>query len=414
MLRNKIRYLVLLGSMGLLSILYNQYIMGILFLTILILPVILFSLLFYTKLRITAELVTNVHVANKGEMIPISVQLNNPTIFPISNMTIYLKYKNAYSPKQFKKNFSVSLDRRTNTSILCNILSEYAGNLEISLKGIRIFDYIKMWSLRKKSRGEVKVAILPCFHEIIEDYLTNPNSRVVESDYYSTVKNGDDPSEVFAIREYREGDRPQRIHWKLSVKQNQLMIKDFSDPLNCSVLAFVNLCVPPGEDALVYMDALLECALSLSYSFLMKRQIHYFSWYDEKHGACKRIRVVQEKDLFEAADGLLQSLPYSQKTDALADYLAEHPNDQYTDMFYVTGELSKAERLDSLLMVKANTKQIIYISDFNHILNAYDDSQYKAQIIPGDYMQRLSEMGIGLSAVDINNIKTDMEQLRLD
>ena len=49
----------------------------------------------------------------------------------------------------------------------------------------------------------------------------------IESDSYSTIKGGDDPSEVFAIREYREGDRLQRIHWKLSYETKSANDKGF-------------------------------------------------------------------------------------------------------------------------------------------------------------------------------------------
>jgi uncharacterized protein (DUF58 family) len=376
--------------------------MSIIFLTLAAMPFLLFALLSYIYGRVTAELVSVVHVASKGEMIPISIQLNNPSIFPVSNLKIYLTYGNAYSIQKYKKEFIVSLDGNTKSSIICNLLSEYAGNLEISLKGIRIYDYLKLFSLKKKLKGELKVAVLPYFYELPENDFTNRQARMIESDYYSSVKSGDDPSEVFEVREYREGDRLQRIHWKLSRKQDQLMIKEFSDPLNCSVLLFVNLCIPKGDNSLSFMDAILECALSLSYSLLVKGQMHYLTWYDEGHGACRRIRIVQEKDLFEAVDGLLQAVPYTESTDALSAYLAEHPNDQYTNLFYITGEVSEA-RFDSLSIVKAYTRQMIYVRD----------KSTEEQGISGDLIQRTGEMGMGLWSVDTHNVKRDLEQLRL-
>jgi hypothetical protein len=228
--------------------------------------------------------------------------------------------------------------------------------------------------------------------------------QIVESDYYSTKKAGDDPSEVFAIREYREGDRLQRIHWKLSRKQGQLMIKEFSDPMNCSVLLLVNLCVPKGQNTLYYIDAILECALSISYTFITKGQMHYLSWYDEIHGNCSRIRIAKEKDLFEAVDGLLQARPYSESADALTSYLSVHPNDQYTDLFYVTGEVSTS-RLDLLSIIKAQNRQIIHVSDIENMYSTYDVS---AQVL-----QKSGEMGIELWPVDVTNVRRDIEQLRL-
>jgi hypothetical protein len=40
---------------------------------------------------------------------------------------------------------------------------------------------------------------------------------------------GNDTSEIFEIRNYRSGDRPQQIHWKLSAKEQELMVKEFAD-----------------------------------------------------------------------------------------------------------------------------------------------------------------------------------------
>jgi uncharacterized protein (DUF58 family) len=395
---------MLLAAAAFISILYNQYYIGIIFLTIVAMPFLMFGLLCYIYGNVKAELISSAHVVSKGEAIPISVQLKNPTIFPISNLKIYLVYKNAYSAQRYTKDFLVSVDGRTKTTVICNLFSDYAGNMEISLKAIRIYDYLKLFSLKRKQKGEVKAAVLPYYYELSEDYDFGRHTRIIESDYYSPYKSGDDPSEVFAIREYREGDRLSRIHWKLSRKLDQLMIKEFSDPMNCSVLLFVNLCVPEGESVLYYIDAMLECALSISFTFLTKGQMHYFAWYDREHGICRRIRVSKEKDLFEAVDGLLQARPFGRETDALSAYLAEHPNDQYTDLLYVTGEVSLTN-LDALSIIKSQTRQLIYVNDIDNLLGNHD--------IPAELMGKTAEMGIDLWPVDVTNVRRDIEQMRM-
>lgn len=405
MLRNKLRYLLLLAAGGLLSILYNAYYMGIIFLAIVMMPFLLFGLLSYCFGKIRAELVTATHVVNKGEMIPISIQLNNPTIFPISCVKAFLTYQNAYSDHKFKKTVTFSLDYRSRTSVICNLSSQYAGNLEITLEGIRIYDYMKLFSLKRKRKGEVRVAVLPDYYEIPGDDLFNNTMQLSDSDSYSHTHKGDDPSEVFEIREYREGDRLQRVHWKLSCKQNQLMIKEFSDPLNCSILLFVNLSIPEGNRVLPFMDALLETVLSLSYTFITKGRQHYLSWYDVKAGSCQRIRVTREKDLFEAVDSLLQAQPYTQESDAVSAYLAEYPHDQYSNLFFVSGEASVL-RIESLSAVRADIRQIIYIRDTAHATVKPD--------ITDEILQSCGDAGVYLLPVDISNIRSDMEQLILE
>lgn len=414
MLQNKIRYVSILIITGLLAILYNEYFMGILFLTVLILPFLLFALLSYVYGRLTYDLVSGVHVVGKGETIPVSVLLHNPTIFPISNMSITFSYYNTFSNqhKGHRQEFYVTVDKKTSTTVTCNLVSDHTGNLRISIKKIRIFDYLKLFSLRKRDLAEIKVAVLPLYYELTEDYLENSSKMQVESDNFSTVKGGDDPSEVFAIREYREGDRPARIHWKLSVKQDQLMIKDFSEPMNCSVVVFANLGIPREDDVLEAVDSILECALSLSYSFMIKGQIHYLTWYDKNISSCRRVRIVNEKDLFEAVDGLLNCGPYIEDVDMTAAYFAEYPNDQYTDLFYVTKTVTQ-KQLESLILIKALDRQILYISEA-----AYDEAQGVTTTnwnipIDSELVRRITDTGMGLFSINSSKIKTDLEGLRL-
>jgi uncharacterized protein (DUF58 family) len=405
MLRNFIKYLALLAAAGLLSILYNTYYMGILFLTLAVLPLVLFAQLSYLYGKLKAELVSVVHVVKKGEVIPVSVQLDNPTIFPISGIKINLTYRNAYSAQVYRKSFLVSVDASTKASVILNLYSEYAGNLEISLKSVQVFDYLKLFSLKKKKKTELTVAVLPVYYELPDQQFFALRSGIVESDYYSAVKSGDDPSEVFSIREYREGDRPQRIHWKLSRKQDQLMIKEFSEPLNCSILLFADLCVPREMNRLLFMDAILECALSISYSLLMSGQLHYFAWYEKGHGACRRIRIAQEKDLFEAVDGLLHVMPDDTGTDALAAYQAEYPKEQYSNMIFITGEQPK-KYSQVLSHLRTVTRQVIYLGDF--------DNQPGTKYMPNEIVRRFGDTAISLASVDTRHVQRDLEELRLE
>jgi uncharacterized protein (DUF58 family) len=414
MLQNKLRYLAIIIIMGLLAILYNEYIMGILFLTVMILPFLLFAILSYVYGRLSYELISLAHVVGKGDNIPLSIQINNPTIFPILNISITMSYNNTFSDnkKAFKQEFYVTVDKRSTTTISCNLMSEHTGNLKISITKVRVFDYLKLFSLRKRNSSEIKVAVLPFYYELTEDYLENSSKMQVESDNYSNIKAGDDPSEVFAIREYREGDRLSRIHWKLSIKQDQLIIKDFSEPMNCSVVVLADLGIPKDYEILDAVDSILECALSLSYSFLLKGQIHYFTWYDKNFGSCRRVRVVNEKDLFEAVSGLLSCGPYTEDVDMAAAYFAEYPNDQYTSLFMVTKTVTHMS-LDSLILIKAVDRQILYINGADYDL-AYSklDAGWEAPI-DKELIRKITDTGMGLFSINSTKIKTDLEELKL-
>ena len=75
-----------------------------------------------------------------------------------------------------------------------------------------------------------------------------------EGDKYSPHKPGDDPTELFGLRPYREGDRLSRIHWKLSQKTGQTLVKELGLPVSERVLFLLDL-TGPGEEISLQLDA---------------------------------------------------------------------------------------------------------------------------------------------------------------
>lgn len=412
MLQNKIRYIMLLVLIGILAILYDEYVMGMIFLSFLVMPVILFIHLCYLYKKVDAHLISDIHIAGKGQEIPMSIQVYNASIFPVYYLKIYLTIRNTFSSEKCTKELIISMDGKSKRTVTCYLQSEYSGNLQICIKGIRSYDYLRLFSLKRKLKGEVKIAVLPEFYEIAEDAVSGRNRQIIESDHYSAIKSGDDPSEVFQIREYREGDRLQRVHWKLSSKQNQLMIKEFSDPINCSVLILADLFLPAGKSAPAYMNALLECTLSISYTFLIKKQIHFLAWYNEKNGACTRVRIADEKDFYEAVDGLLQSSPCGGGIDSIMAYHAEYPNEQLTDFIYIASELLDS-RINTISMLGTCTKQIIYMKENADKSIAGETLNKSESSHTIGILQRMAEIGFETSVININNIKEEIENLKL-
>ena len=52
-----------------------------------------------------------------------------------------------------------------------------------------------------------------------------------DSDEYSPDRPGSDPSELFGIRDYREGDALKSIHWKLGEKYDRTASREMSLPV---------------------------------------------------------------------------------------------------------------------------------------------------------------------------------------
>ncbi|MCL2811175.1 MAG: DUF58 domain-containing protein [Clostridia bacterium] len=87
-----------------------------------------------------------------------------------------------------------------------------------------------------------------------------------ESGNEAITRAKDDATSPADVRAYQYGDELKRVHWKLSMRKQELMIRRFEEPEHPDALILMN-CAPPTEDeelAYFLRDALCETAASLA------------------------------------------------------------------------------------------------------------------------------------------------------
>ncbi|MBQ9308301.1 MAG: DUF58 domain-containing protein [Clostridia bacterium] len=65
------------------------------------------------------------------------------------------------------------------------------------------------------------------------------------------------------IRSYQSGDPMKKIHWKLSLRKQELLVRRFDEPVLPDALVLLDCEVPRANDSPGLRDALLETALSV-------------------------------------------------------------------------------------------------------------------------------------------------------
>ena len=107
----------------------------------------------------------------------------------------------------------------------------------------------------------------------METQIAYGESTNMDSDEYSMKKAGYDPSETFAIREYQPGDRIRQIHWKLTEKFDNLMVRDYGLPIQNTILLLLETGYAQDKPDPDCMDALAEALLSVSQELASQQQI---------------------------------------------------------------------------------------------------------------------------------------------
>ncbi len=202
--------------------------------------------------------------------------------------------------------------------------SEYCGNLTCRIQQVKLFDYLWLFAFPIKEAAGIcaAVSVKPDIRPYQMD-LRDQSAWDWECDEYSAEKPGDDPAELFDIREHREGDRISRIHWKLSSKRNELMIKEGSLPVSSRILLALDLTGTADRGALA--DSLVETAASVSWFLTEKGICHRVGWWQEAEtGGQFLVHKIEDEEAFhQMLYEILSSGRGSDSTNVIAGCLEE-------------------------------------------------------------------------------------------
>lgn len=333
MARNRFGYLLLLCVAIYLSIMYHEFITTSVVLLLFLYPIVLFGCTAIAKRCFEIHLLTDRPVAEKQKLFYILLLLSNRSIFPLPKVCIELRYQNKFSEQWKKELYYISLQERCTQQISCGVKCEYCGNVEFKLGRVYLYDPLGLFCFRIPVNQSMKVSVLPKFYELAQVKLSWNGDVLLEEESYSTVKGGDDPSELYKLREYLPGDRMNRVHWKLTAKEGSLMIKEFGLPLDCSVVLLLET-AQEGKDTEVLTDAVLESASSLSMHLVRMKTLHFLAWLD-KSGEVKRNRIDSEERLYETLAEIFESR-LTGTGELFTAYQTRYSIEQYSNLFYLS------------------------------------------------------------------------------
>jgi len=400
MLRNKIVYLFFLMFAGIISILYNVYFMSVVFIAVILLPLFLVGIAVTTLHFLKTDLELLDTSAGKGTPFSIAVHVNNKTLFPISRLTIELAYKNELTDLVKNEAVTLALDLRSSRRIDFILSSEHCGTMQFQIKRIELYDYFQMFRISKKLNQGKSLSVIPPIHDIKEDFIeTKYNLEIdYDTDNFSKHKPGNDPSEVFGIREYREGDRASRIHWKLSYKQDTLMIKEFSEPIKESIVIVLDFYLGQvGQKSLYYYDGLLETVMSVSNGCLEHGHPHSIYWCKED-GSCIEQKITDGVDCYGVLDDLLKEKAVSNSYVDTFNRKQLMSKDKATHVIYITTHVTEETITQMTRELEGTVFYIFYIKDEKTVLSK-------------ELFENLSMNGVILYEILLNDLKGSVNRI---
>lgn len=298
---NFIKYLMAVAGFVLLFMFNHRQALFICMVSILVL--IIPSIVMAIKPSLCPKVTLSVKDSNGaiGESTQLITTIYNKSFIPFTRIHIYYDinhslekisrtYQNVYSSfigtKEFKE----------------NIVYDFCGVYNISASKIIIYDWLKIISYEIVDLPATKAIIMPNSYDLsaVVNKLALKDEESIKDDPLAGI----DVSEVKELRDYREGDRLSQVHWKLSTKSEDLIVKEYDKTAGTCIVLALDASYKDLTEINNYYGFFYSFALKLIESEMFFEVIYF----DEKLEDIVSYRITNSYDLGIAIQNMFFSI----------------------------------------------------------------------------------------------------------
>ncbi len=336
MLLMKIFYAILIIVCIIFYVMYLWDFALVLLITVIAIPIILFVAMLIAKHSISVDFSVKEDTVMKNESFPVLIKILNRSIIPVGRAEAHIEYGNVFSGELDDFILYLPIQARNEQSVVFQLRSGFCGIADVKCSGIYIYDPLKIFRFRVSGSNSIKIAVMPECHEISGQVMYTDKVKD-ESDIFSEHKPGDDPSEIFDLRGYNPGDKLNKIHWKLSSKKDEFIVKDYSLPIDVPCTVFLDLKCQEGSGfTLPVFDTLVESLVSISQFMIENERIHTIVYYNFKSGSFEEKRICDADSLTAAIREMILSLDCTKMCQSAEHYFVEHTGFSLSSLVFIT------------------------------------------------------------------------------
>ena len=273
-------YLLVLLAALLIQLFDVGYLVHYLFLLILILPLAGLALSLPAMLGCRPRLLPRNPQVRRGSRASWSLILDNRFPLPLARVSCRFQIRDAMTGETriFRKSETAVFPGLT---LPLHLTTQHCGRLECRVRRIWVCDCLGLFALPVRCPLPASILVGPV-------PMQPPSIAVPEQrGFVLPAPAGKAPTgEDYDLRDYQPGDSIRSIHWKLSAKRDQLIVRDLlaaRRPL--PVLVFDHL--GPLEE----LDGIIDRVASLSLTFQRRGQPHEIRWCHPVSGHIRRFVV---------------------------------------------------------------------------------------------------------------------------
>lgn len=322
-----------------------------------------------------------------GQEIPLTIVIRRKNCLLLGALQVQLAMENKMYRETREENIYVKPEEKQEIWREEPLLMKDCGSVHTTLVSVNCQDLLGIFQWKKKLEKRVETLVYPAQLQVQVELTRRPETKT-SGEMYDPYRKGQDVSEVAGLRGYAEGDSLGSIHWKLSSKLDELIVREFAYPANYSVLILYD--VMKQTDGTVIdnerNNAVLALTVALSESL---------------------IRMGLEHTVGSIGSGEYQNLPvYSMETqeqmiyhllyrpvadkrnpgDTMYHFLRSNLKNTYTKLIYITPEYEEsvirqaAREVDLTMIPVVYRTESSYTDTREYTVLPVDAEQYREQI----------------------------------
>ena len=262
----RILYAVLVGAAVLFQIFFRFYLSTFVLVLILVLPILSLLLALPGWMGSMASVVPQAPLITVGGSARFGVLLYHSSFLPLIRPRIRLRWTNQLTGESGESKITVTARKPAELTVAAN----HCGRLVCQVEKAVCCDLLGLFPLPVRKGPERAVLILPAQLELEgkEELAAGENAGTV-----LRPRPGGGPGEDYDLREYRVGDPLRSVHWKLSSKKDELVVRETLEPQQAAIVVTYDHFGPSEE-----LDRTFAQLWALSRWLLQQDRPHHIQW----------------------------------------------------------------------------------------------------------------------------------------
>lgn len=162
------------------------------------------------------------------------------------SVLVDLKIYNLMFDRTEYRSYELCLDGKSEEyEVMLDLIQ--CGENRISCEGVWLTDMLRLYRIPAENFADLSVTVYPQKMNVKAE-LSGTTIGAPKSEGMMQNRKGNDPSEMFDVRDYVPGDDIRSIHWKLSSKVDNLILREASEPSHYNIVMLPDFGKYYGEE----------------------------------------------------------------------------------------------------------------------------------------------------------------------